>query len=89
MVGIVQLDPTQALERMRRGARLVDVRDSGERASGMAEGAIGVDRARKDDPHQITVAGAAPGLRRQKTRTGFPFHPPRERRTADTCWPVS
>jgi len=45
MAGIVQLDPKQALERMRHGARLVDVREAGERASGMAEGAIGVDRA--------------------------------------------
>ena len=45
MAAIVQLDPKQALERMRRGARLVDVREAGERASGMAEGAIGVDRA--------------------------------------------
>jgi len=45
IAGIVRLDPKQALERMRHGARLVDVRDSGERASGMAEGAIGIDRA--------------------------------------------
>jgi len=49
MAGIVQLDPKQALERMRHGARLVDVRDSGERASGMAEGAIGIDRAALED----------------------------------------
>jgi len=49
IAGIVRLDPKQALERMRHGARLVDVRDSGERASGMAEGAIGIDRAALED----------------------------------------
>jgi molybdopterin/thiamine biosynthesis adenylyltransferase/rhodanese-related sulfurtransferase len=44
-IAIVEVDPREAHERMRRGARLVDVRDAGERALGMAEGAVGVDRA--------------------------------------------
>ena len=43
-VEIVDLTPTQALARLRAGARLVDVREAHERALGMAEGAIGVDR---------------------------------------------
>jgi sulfur-carrier protein adenylyltransferase/sulfurtransferase len=42
---IRDLHPQQALERVHHGARLVDVREAHERALGMAEGAIGVDRA--------------------------------------------
>lgn len=43
---IQQLTPSQAHARVRAGAVLVDVREEGERAAGMAEGAIGVAKAR-------------------------------------------
>jgi sulfur-carrier protein adenylyltransferase/sulfurtransferase len=43
--GVPEITPVQALERMRAGAVLVDVREDGERAGGMAEGALGVARA--------------------------------------------
>lgn len=39
---IIELSPAQALARVRAGARLVDVREEGERAAGMVEGALGV-----------------------------------------------
>ncbi|TXK62389.1 molybdopterin-synthase adenylyltransferase MoeB [Alkalisalibacterium limincola] len=42
---IPEITPAQALERVRAGAVLVDVREDGERAGGMAEGALGVARA--------------------------------------------
>lgn len=44
VAGIPDLSPVDALARLRAGARLVDVREAHERALGMAEGAIGVDR---------------------------------------------
>lgn len=45
------LSPAQALARLRNGARLIDVREAGERASGTAEGAFGVAlSALLDDP---------------------------------------
>lgn len=48
---ILLIEPLAARERMRHGARLVDVRESGERALGMAEGAVGIDRtALEADP---------------------------------------
>ena len=40
-----QLGPQEAFERVRSGACLVDVREAHERALGMADGALGVDRA--------------------------------------------
>lgn len=40
-----ELHPTQAYARLRAGARLIDIREAGERAGGMAEGAVGVSRA--------------------------------------------
>ena len=43
-VEIIDLSPMQALARLRAGARLIDVRETHERALGMAEGAIGIDR---------------------------------------------
>jgi sulfur-carrier protein adenylyltransferase/sulfurtransferase len=43
---IVELSPEQANERVRSGALLVDVREDGERAAGMAEGATGVSKSR-------------------------------------------
>jgi len=46
-----ELTPAEALERLRAGARLVDVRAGHERALGMAEGAVGVERgALEADP---------------------------------------
>ncbi|CAG9192924.1 Molybdopterin or thiamine biosynthesis adenylyltransferase [Paraburkholderia tropica] len=42
---IDELLPQEAHARQRTGAVLIDVRESGERAAGMAEGAIGVSRA--------------------------------------------
>ncbi|SDI73948.1 molybdopterin-synthase adenylyltransferase MoeB [Paraburkholderia phenazinium] len=48
---IIELTPCEAHERQRSGALLVDVRDDGERAAGMAEAALGVSRARlENDP---------------------------------------
>jgi len=41
---IPDLSPAQALDRLRAGAHLVDVREAHERALGMAEGAVGIDR---------------------------------------------
>lgn len=38
---IVEISPEQAYERLQSGALLVDVREDGERAAGMAEGAMG------------------------------------------------
>jgi molybdopterin/thiamine biosynthesis adenylyltransferase/rhodanese-related sulfurtransferase len=43
-MGIRELTPGQALERLRAGAVLVDVRDGHERALGMAQGALGIAR---------------------------------------------
>jgi molybdopterin/thiamine biosynthesis adenylyltransferase/rhodanese-related sulfurtransferase len=43
-MGIRELTPEQALERLRAGAVLVDVRDGHERALGMAQGALGIAR---------------------------------------------
>jgi molybdopterin/thiamine biosynthesis adenylyltransferase/rhodanese-related sulfurtransferase len=43
-MGIRELTPGQALERLRAGAVLVDVRDGHERALGMAQGALGFAR---------------------------------------------
>ncbi|MEJ5208030.1 molybdopterin-synthase adenylyltransferase MoeB [Denitratimonas sp. CY0512] len=48
---IETLSPQQARNRQQRGARLIDVREAGERASGMAEGATGVALSELlDDP---------------------------------------
>src|SRR5512146_1726319 len=41
---IAQVTPAEALERMRRGALLIDVREDDERAGGMPDGAIGLAR---------------------------------------------
>ena len=47
----VELSPQLAYERQQSGALLVDVREDGERAAGMADGAIGVSRLRLEaDP---------------------------------------
>ena len=42
---VEQITPLQALERQRRGALLIDVREDDERAGGMPEGAAGIARA--------------------------------------------
>ncbi|QIN62977.1 Thiosulfate sulfurtransferase GlpE [Caballeronia sp. SBC1] len=48
---IVEISPEQAYERLQSGALLVDVREDGERAAGMAEGAMGVSKSRLEaDP---------------------------------------
>jgi rhodanese-related sulfurtransferase len=48
---IIELAPNDAYERQQSGALLVDVREDGERAAGMAKGATGVGRARLEaDP---------------------------------------
>lgn len=48
---IVEISPEQAYERVQSGALLVDVREDGERAAGMAEGAMGVSKSRLEaDP---------------------------------------
>lgn len=46
MKTVVELSPGQAFERQQSGALLVDVREDGERAAGMAQGAIGVSKSR-------------------------------------------
>jgi molybdopterin/thiamine biosynthesis adenylyltransferase/rhodanese-related sulfurtransferase len=48
---IIELAPRQAYERQQSGALLVDVREDGERAAGMAKDALGVSRSRLEaDP---------------------------------------
>ena len=42
---IVEITPTEARERQLHGARLVDVRETHERASGQAEGSFGIAKA--------------------------------------------
>ncbi len=42
---IVEITPTEARERQLHGARLVDVRETHERASGQAEGSLGIAKA--------------------------------------------
>jgi len=42
---VEQITPVQALERQRRGALLIDVREDDERVGGMPEGAVGIARA--------------------------------------------
>ncbi len=44
-----ELSPREALERMRQGALLVDVRGPGERAAGMAAGAQGIAQAELEE----------------------------------------
>lgn len=46
-----EISPAEALSRLRAGAVLVDVREAHERALGMAEGALGIDRGKlESDP---------------------------------------
>ena len=50
-MSIPVISPLEALQRLQRGACLVDVREDDERALGMAEGARGIARgALEDDP---------------------------------------
>ena len=44
-MAISEITPQQARERQRQGALLVDIRETHERASGQAEGAIGIAKA--------------------------------------------
>ncbi|HBK56486.1 MAG TPA: molybdopterin biosynthesis protein MoeB, partial [Xanthomonadales bacterium] len=39
---VLELPPRAAHERVLAGARLIDIRESGEQATGMAEGAVAV-----------------------------------------------
>jgi molybdopterin/thiamine biosynthesis adenylyltransferase/rhodanese-related sulfurtransferase len=55
-----EVDPREALARQRAGAVLVDVREEHERALGMAEGALGVDRGTLEaDPAAALPEAAA------------------------------
>jgi molybdopterin/thiamine biosynthesis adenylyltransferase/rhodanese-related sulfurtransferase len=50
---ITEISPAQAHLRQRAGALLVDIREDGERAAGMADGAIGVSKAKlEENPSQ-------------------------------------
>jgi molybdopterin/thiamine biosynthesis adenylyltransferase/rhodanese-related sulfurtransferase len=64
---VEQITPVQALERQRRGALLIDVREDDERVGGMPQGAVGIARAalgqrigelaaRRDQP-LVTICG--------------------------------
>lgn len=53
---IPEVTPAQARARQRAGAVLVDVREAHERATGFAEGALGVARAELEADPQATVA---------------------------------
>ena len=62
-VPIDTISPREALQRQAQGARLLDVREDGERAAGMAQGAIGIPLARLlDDPAAIAPDPHAPLL---------------------------
>lgn len=53
-MAIPEITPREASQRLAQGAVLIDVREDHERATGMAEGALGVDRAtleREPLPH--------------------------------------
>ncbi|MBN6151590.1 molybdopterin-synthase adenylyltransferase MoeB [Xanthomonas sp. AmX2] len=56
-MSIRELTPAQARARLAHGARLIDVREEHERASGIAEGAIGVARAQLQDDPAAHIAG--------------------------------
>ena len=55
---IRELSATQAQARLLAGALLVDVRESHERALGMAAGAQGIDRASLEAAPQLHIAAA-------------------------------
>ncbi|MDH5821450.1 molybdopterin-synthase adenylyltransferase MoeB [Luteimonas sp. RD2P54] len=58
---IPEIPPHEALRRVAAGVRLIDVREDHERAAGMAEGAVGVDRgALERDPGRHVSALDAP-----------------------------
>jgi len=52
-----ELTPAEALQRVRAGALLVDVREAHERALGMAEGALGVAREALEADPAATIPG--------------------------------
>ncbi|KLJ02101.1 molybdopterin-synthase adenylyltransferase MoeB [Luteimonas sp. FCS-9] len=52
---IPEISPDEALRRLRAGVRLIDVREAHERATGMAEGAEGIDRATLESAPQAHV----------------------------------
>ena len=55
---ILEIDPVDAFERQRAGALLFDVREDGERASGMPAGAIALARA--EIPSRIHAIASDP-----------------------------
>ncbi|PKL98079.1 MAG: molybdopterin biosynthesis protein MoeB, partial [Gammaproteobacteria bacterium HGW-Gammaproteobacteria-7] len=54
-----ELQPDEAHARSRAGAQLLDIREAGERAAGMAEGAVGVSRAELEAEPGRWLAGPA------------------------------
>jgi molybdopterin/thiamine biosynthesis adenylyltransferase len=54
-MSIELLSPAEALHRVRDGAILIDVRESHERATGFAEGALGIARAELEADPQATL----------------------------------
>ncbi|HEU4813247.1 MAG TPA: molybdopterin-synthase adenylyltransferase MoeB [Xanthomonadaceae bacterium] len=56
---VESITPAEALERMRAGAVLVDVREAHERALGMAEGAVGIARAELEASPSATLPDRA------------------------------
>jgi molybdopterin/thiamine biosynthesis adenylyltransferase/rhodanese-related sulfurtransferase len=54
-MNIERITPTEALGRLREGAVLVDVRESHERATGFAEGALGIARAELEADPQSSL----------------------------------
>src|SRR5690606_30463033 len=55
MDAIEEISPAEALRRMARGSRLVDVREPGEHAMGLPEGALPLPRAALEaEPERLT-----------------------------------
>ena len=54
-----ELQPDEAHARSRAGAQLLDIREAGERAAGMAEGAVGVSRVELEAEPGRWLAGPA------------------------------
>ena len=52
-MAISEITPQQARERQRHGALLVDIREAHERASGQAEGALGIAKAELEAGHAL------------------------------------
>lgn len=57
-MAIVQISPEEALRKLRAGALLIDVREPGEHASGLPEGALAVPRAELEAQPQRWIPDA-------------------------------